>query len=111
MDGVVFPEVGTGTEMEEDLDNSRKFMDKIYEIYEEHTKLTRSELKKILKKDEWWDYKTCLKYGLVDGVYNGWGGVRKDDCGGGGGGGAAASAAAAVISPNSGIITRSSSKK
>ena len=103
---------GKYEEMEEDLDNSRKFMEKIYEIYEEHTKLTRTELKKILKKDEWWDYRTCLKYGLVDGVYNGWGGVKKDDCGGGGGGGGGGgAAAAAVISPSGGVITRSSSKK
>jgi len=93
---------GKYEEMEEDLDNSRKFMEKIYEIYEEHTKLTRSELKKILKRDEWWDYKTCLKYGLVDGIYNGWGGVS-----GSGGTAAAAPPPPAIISP----ITRSSSKK
>jgi hypothetical protein len=47
-------------------------MEKIYEIYEEHTKLSRKELKKLLRKDEWWDYDTCLKYGLVDGYDNGW---------------------------------------
>jgi len=81
---------GKYEEMEEDLDNSRKFMEKIYEIYEEHTKLKRSELKKILKRDEWWDYQTCLKNGLVDGVYNGWG---------------------SVSAGGSGVITRSSSKK
>lgn len=63
---------GKYEEMEEDLENSRKFMEKIYEIYEGHTKLTKEELKKMLKKDEWWDYKTCLKYGLIDGVNNGW---------------------------------------
>ena len=105
---------GKYEEMEEDLDNSRKFMEKIYEIYEEHTKLTRSELKKILKRDEWWDYKTCLKYGLVNGVYNGWGGVRRDDCSGGAGdsgGGSSGGAAAAVIAPSGGVLTRSSSKK
>jgi hypothetical protein len=46
-----------------------------------------------------------LKYGLVDGVYNGWGGVRKDDCGSGG---------VKVVAPTSGsggVLTRSSSKK
>jgi ATP-dependent protease ClpP protease subunit len=91
---------GKYEEMEEDLENSRKFMDKIYEIYEEHTKLKRSELKKILKRDEWWDYQTCLKNGLVDGVYNGWGGVSGGVSGGGGTGGGGA-----------GVITRSSSKK
>jgi hypothetical protein len=47
-------------------------MEKIYEIYEEHTKLGRKELKKLLRKDEWWNYETCLKYGLVDGYDNGW---------------------------------------
>jgi len=82
---------GKYEEMEEDLDNSRKFMEKIYEIYEEHTKLKRSELKKILKRDEWWDYQTCLKNGLVDGVYNGWGNVSAGSSGG--------------------VMTRSSSKK
>lgn len=63
---------GKYDEMEEDFENSKKFMEKIYEIYEEHTKLSRNELKKLLRKDEWWDYKTCLKYGLVDGFDNGW---------------------------------------
>ena len=63
---------GKYEEMEEDLENSKKFMEKIYEIYEEHTKLGRKELKKLLRKDKWWDYDTCLKYGLVDGYDNGW---------------------------------------
>jgi len=63
---------GKYDEMEEDFENSKKFMEKIYEIYEEHTKLGRKELKKLLRKDEWWDYETCLKYGLVDGFDNGW---------------------------------------
>lgn len=63
---------GKYDEMEEDFENSKKFMEKIYEIYEKHTKLGRKELKKLLRKDEWWDYATCLKYGLVDGFDNGW---------------------------------------
>ena len=63
---------GKFEEMEEDLSNSRKFMEKIYEIYEAHTNLTRKELKKMLKRDEWWDYETCLKYGLIDGARDGW---------------------------------------
>jgi hypothetical protein len=58
--------------MEEDMENSKKFMDKIYEIYAEHTKLGRNDLRKLLRKDEWWNYDTCLKYGLVDGYDNGW---------------------------------------
>ena len=63
---------GKFDEMEEDLSNSKKFMEKIYEIYEERTNLTGKDLRKMLKRDEWWDYETCLKYGLIDGVYGGW---------------------------------------
>lgn len=63
---------GKFDEMEEDLDNSRKFMEQIYNIYEEHTKLCRKQLRRLLRKDEWWDYNTCLEYGLVDGCDNGW---------------------------------------
>ena len=59
---------GKYDELEEDMDNNKKFMERIYEIYEENTHLTRKELKRMLKKDEWWDLKTCLDYGLVDGT-------------------------------------------
>lgn len=58
---------GKYDELEEDMDNNKKFMEKIYEIYEENTHISRRELKKLLKRDEWWDLKTCLDYGLVDG--------------------------------------------
>lgn len=121
---------GKYEEMEEDLENSRKFMEKIYEIYEEHTKLKKEELKKILKKDEWWDYKTCLKYGLIDGVNNGWspnninpsgpsgggsGGGSGSGSGGGSGGGGVRkkSKSSHVISFSSEdrVSTRSSLKK
>jgi len=63
---------GKYDEMEEDLGNSKKFMEKIYSVYEEHTNLDRKQLKKMLKKDEWWNYQTCLEYGLIDGVFNDW---------------------------------------
>ena len=41
-------------------------MQKIKSIYEQHTKIPKREMDKILKHDLWWDAKTCLKYGLVD---------------------------------------------
>jgi ATP-dependent protease ClpP protease subunit len=112
---------GKYEDMEEDLENSRKFMEKIYEIYEEHTKLKKEELKKILKKDEWWDYKTCLKYGLIDGVNNGWSpnntnpsGPSGGSGGGSGGGGVRKkSKSSHVVSASSEdrVSTRSSLKK
>ena len=43
-------------------------MKKIIAIYEENTKLPKSKITQILKRDLWCDAKTCLKYGLVDDI-------------------------------------------
>ena len=57
---------GKFEEMKDDMKNSELLMDTIIKIYEEHTRIPRSELETILKRDIWWDAKTCLDYGLVD---------------------------------------------
>ncbi len=57
---------GKFEEMKDDMKNSELLMDTIIKIYEEHTRIPRSELENILKRDIWWDAKTCLDYGLVD---------------------------------------------
>ena len=57
---------GKFEEMKDDMKNSELLMDTIIKIYEEHTRIPRSELENILKRDIWWDAKTCLEYGLVD---------------------------------------------
>ena len=57
---------GKFEEMKDDMKNSELLMETIIKIYEEHTRIPRGELKEILKKDIWWDAKTCLDYGLVD---------------------------------------------
>jgi ATP-dependent protease ClpP protease subunit len=57
---------GKFEEMKDDMKNSELLMDTIIGIYEEHTRIPRNELKDILKRDIWWDAKTCLDYGLVD---------------------------------------------
>ena len=41
-------------------------MEMIIEVYEQHTKIPKKELNKVLKHDLWWDAKKCLEYGLVD---------------------------------------------
>ena len=41
---------------------------RLLSIYEEHTKIPKTKIKDILKRDIWWDAKTCLKYGLVDDI-------------------------------------------
>jgi ATP-dependent Clp endopeptidase proteolytic subunit ClpP len=57
---------GKFEELKDDMQNSQVFMDTIYKIYEEHTKIPKNVLKDILKRDIFFDAKTCLKYGLVD---------------------------------------------
>ena len=57
---------GKFEEMKDDMKNSELLMETIIKIYEERTRIPRSELKDILKRDLWWDAKTCLDYGLVD---------------------------------------------
>ena len=52
--------------MEEKMEDLKKMMDKLCEIYISHTKLTRKKLDKILKKDSDWYADECLTNGLVD---------------------------------------------
>jgi ATP-dependent protease ClpP protease subunit len=59
---------GKFEEMKDDMKNNELLMKKIIGIYEEHTKIPKVKIKDILKRDLWWDAKTCLKYGLVDDI-------------------------------------------
>lgn len=57
---------GKMEDLEEEMENLRKLMDKIKSIYTDKTKLRGIELEEILKHDIWWDCKKCLEVGLVD---------------------------------------------
>jgi ATP-dependent Clp endopeptidase proteolytic subunit ClpP len=57
---------GKYEEMVDDFQNATALMSRINEIYKAHTKIPANVLKEILKRDIWFDSKTCLKYGLVD---------------------------------------------
>jgi len=57
---------GKFEDMKDDMQNNNLFMEKIYEIYGQYTKIPKNTLKDILKRDIYFDAKTCLKYGLVD---------------------------------------------
>lgn len=52
--------------MEEKMEDLKKMMDKLKEIYTTHTKLTNKKLDKILTKDSDWYAEECLANGLVD---------------------------------------------
>ena len=54
------------SELEGEIENLKKTMEQIKDIYAENTNMTRSELSKILKKDVDWDAEECLRRGLVD---------------------------------------------
>jgi ATP-dependent protease ClpP protease subunit len=57
------------SELEDEVENMKKVMDQIKDIYVEHTNLSRSELSKLLKRDMDWDVNKCLQAGLVDAIY------------------------------------------
>lgn len=54
------------SELEDEVENMKKIMDQIKDIYVEHTNLTRAELNKLLKRDMDWDVAKCIQSGLVD---------------------------------------------
>lgn len=53
-------------EMEDEIINTRQFMQMIKTLYKKHTKLKEKQMDALLKSDLWIDAKTCLEYGLVD---------------------------------------------
>ena len=57
---------GKFQEMQDDMENSEMLMEKIKNIYRQHTKIPKKELDNILKHDLWWEAEKCLEYGLVD---------------------------------------------
>jgi ATP-dependent Clp protease protease subunit len=57
---------GKFSDIEEEFGNLKKMMNKIKDIYLEHSKLKKKNLDDILKKDQDFDADECLKYGLVD---------------------------------------------
>ncbi len=57
---------GKYTELEDDMENNAHLMDTIKTIYKEYTKVPMKKLNDILKRDLWFDAKTCVELGLVD---------------------------------------------
>ena len=59
---------GNFEQLKDEFDNSKKLMDKIMNIYSEHTVITKKRMPKILKHDLIWDSNECVENGLVDEV-------------------------------------------
>jgi ATP-dependent protease ClpP protease subunit len=62
---------GTYNQLKDDHINNTKLMEGIESMYLSNTKLTKGDLDSLLKRDLWLSGSECLKYGLVDGIYNG----------------------------------------
>jgi ATP-dependent Clp protease protease subunit len=59
---------GKFSELEDDMENNKRLMQSIKNIYKQYTKVPMKKLDEILKHDIWFDATTCLEYGLVDEV-------------------------------------------
>lgn len=57
---------GKMSEIEDDFKNNKILMKKIMDIYKDHASIPKKQLSEILKHDLWWDSATCLRYSLVD---------------------------------------------
>lgn len=60
---------GKMAEIEDDFANLKELMEKIKDIYKEHTKIPKKELNELLKHDLWLNADKCIKYGLVDEIW------------------------------------------
>jgi ATP-dependent protease ClpP protease subunit len=61
---------GKMNELEDDHKNNKELMAKIKQIYKDHANIPKKQIDEILKHDLWWDYDTCLSYGLIDEVWD-----------------------------------------
>lgn len=61
---------GKMNEIEDEFKNLTHLMEKIKSIYLEYAKIPKKELTEILKHDLWMDASKCIKYGLIDEIWN-----------------------------------------
>jgi ATP-dependent Clp protease protease subunit len=59
---------GKYSELEDDMENNRRLMKSIKDIYKQYTKVPMKQIDEILKHDLWFDASKCLELGLVDAI-------------------------------------------
>jgi ATP-dependent Clp protease protease subunit len=62
---------GKYEEMKDDFMNDTKLMKLLYKLYLQHTNMDKKTIKKVLKRDLWWDVNECMKNGLIDDIWHG----------------------------------------
>jgi len=60
---------GKYSELEDDMENNKRLMKAIKDIYKQYTKVPMKQIDEILKHDLWFDADKCRELGLVDIVY------------------------------------------
>jgi ATP-dependent Clp endopeptidase proteolytic subunit ClpP len=60
---------GKMDEIEDEMYNLKQMTRKIENIYEENTRLTKKQLKEILKHDLWFSSETAILFGLADKIF------------------------------------------
>lgn len=59
---------GKYSELEDDMENNKRLMKSIKDIYKQYTKVPMKQIDEILKHDLWFDSAKCLELGLVDSI-------------------------------------------
>ena len=57
---------GKMNQLEDEMENLKKLMNRIKGIYKENTNIEDDLLEEILKHDLWWDADKCKEFRLVD---------------------------------------------
>ena len=61
---------GKMSELEDEFNHLTELMEQITKLYGDCAKIPKKKLIKLLKHDLWLNPKTCIKYGLVDALYD-----------------------------------------
>ena len=61
---------GKMSEIEDELLNLSATMNKMKDIYSEHSSMTKKTINELLARDLWLDSRTAIKHGLVDEIWN-----------------------------------------
>ena len=61
---------GKMNEIDDEYKHLNELMDQLKRLYGEYAKIPKKELTELLKHDLWLNPQTCIKYGLVDDIYD-----------------------------------------
>ncbi len=61
---------GKMNEIEDDYTNLQVLMQRIKNVYKQHTTVPKKQMNEILKHDLWWDSEKCIEFGLVDELWD-----------------------------------------